>query len=169
MLSKNNYFVVIYLVFCFVLFSGCSLIIKETPEEKAQIQKIINEAQSSKLIVLDVYHNRCKSCKLIEPVMEEFKKSYLENKDVAFLKYDLSTIATLVKSRKIARELGLEDIYKSQKYSGVVHLIDSMDKKVLNTFIGEYNLDKYKKLIEYQLFSKSSSGGLSRSDKPERR
>lgn len=151
MLSKNNYLIVIYLVFFFVLFSGCSLIIKETPLEKAESQKIINQAQNSKLIVLDIYHNKCKSCKLIEPLMKELKKTYLENKDIAFLKYDLSTIATLVKSRKIARELGLEDIYKSQKYSGVVHLIDSMDKKILSTLIGEYNLDKYKKVIEERL------------------
>lgn len=151
MLNKNNCFIVIYLVSFLILFSGCSLLIKETPEEKALMQKIINEVQNSKLIILDVYHNRCESCKLIEPVMEELKKSYLENKDVAFLKYDLSTISTLVKSRNIARELGLENIYKAQKYSGVVHLIDPKDKKILNTLIGEYNLSKYKKLIEEKL------------------
>ena len=114
-------------------------------------QKIINQVKNSKIILLDVYHNRCESCKLIEPVVKQLKEQYSQNPDISFLKYDLSNPFTIYDSRKLAKNLGLEEIYKSQKYSGVILFIDSKTKEVLDTLIGEYNLSKYNEIIEKRL------------------
>ena len=124
--------------------SGCS-----NPEvQKAEDIKLTNKAQNSKIIVLDVYHNRCESCKQIEPVMKQLEENYSQNPDIAFLKYDLSNPFTIFRSRKIAKQLGLEDIYKLQRYSGVVLVIDTKSKQVLETLIAEYNIEKYNEVIE---------------------
>lgn len=133
-----------------ILLYGCSITSLEriSPEEK---QKIINKAQNSKLIILDIYHNNCSSCKLIEPVIKELERDYLQNKDIAFLKYDLSNPFTILDSKKISTELGLENIYKSQRYSGVVLTIDTKKKQVLDTLINEYNISKYNDVIAKRL------------------
>ena len=113
-----------------------------------EVNKIINKAKSSKLVILDVYHDRCESCKDIEPIMEKLKEENAENQNISFLKYDLSNPVTVFNSRKIAKELNLEDIYKAQRYSGVVLFIDREKKKVLHTLIGEYDIEKYNELIK---------------------
>ena len=133
-----------------MLLTGCSLtgVEKVSPE---QIQKITQDVNNSKLIILDVYHNRCESCKLIEPIIEKLKSSYAQDPNIVFLKYDLSNPFTIYNSRKIAKEIGLERIYKSQRYSGVVLLIDSNSRQVTDTLIGEYNIEKYTGAIEKRL------------------
>ena len=138
--------------FMFVLFLsffllGCSF----APGQKlskAEMQELVARAQQSKLIILDVYHNRCESCKHIEPVFEQLKEKYSTNKDITFLKYDLSNPFTILDSLKIAKALGIQDIYKAQRFSGIVLLIDPKEKKVIDTLIAEYNFDKYINVIE---------------------
>ena len=133
-----------------ILLHGCSITSFErtSSEEK---QKIINKAQNSKLIILDIYHNDCSSCKLIEPVIKKLERDYSQNNDVAFLKYDLSNPFTILDSKKIAKELGLEKIYKSQRYSGVVLTIDTNKREALDTLINEYNISKYNDVIAKRL------------------
>lgn len=133
-----------------IFLQSCSITSLEriSPEEK---QKIINKAQNSKLIVLDIYHNNCSSCKLVEPVIRELERDYSQNKDVAFLKYDLSNPFTILDAKKIAKELGLENIYKSQRYSGVVLTIGTKKKQILDTLVNEYNISKYNDVIVKRL------------------
>lgn len=113
-----------------------------------EIEDKINKAKNSKLIVLDVYHNRCKTCKYIEPIIKELEVKYAENNNVVFLKYDLSNLFTINDSIKIATALGLETIYKSQKYSGIVIFINPKTKEVIKDLIAEYNINEYTKIIE---------------------
>ena len=113
-----------------------------------EIENAISKAKSSKLIVLDVYHNRCETCKHIEPVIEELKVKYFENDKVSFFKYDLSNPFTINDSMKIAKALGLEKIYGSQRYSGIVIFINTETKQVIKDLIAEYNPDKYIEVIE---------------------
>lgn len=145
----------ILLASCFLLFTSLLITSCSNPvlqkQEKEQTQKLINQVQNSKLIILDIYHNRCESCKFIEPVIEELQANYSKNPNISFLRYDLSNSFTIFKSRKIAKEIGIENIYKTQRYSGVVLLIDTKDKQVLDTLIAEYNIERYNQIIEKRL------------------
>ena len=141
---KKFFLASLLLCFSVSFLSGCS----NLKVQKAEDLEIINKAQNSKLIVLDIYHNRCESCKYIEPVIEKLKSDYSNNPSIAFLKYDLSNPITIFRSRKIAKKLGLENIYKSQRFSGVVIFITTQTKEVSDTLIAEYNIEKYKPVIE---------------------
>ena len=118
---------------------------------KEEITNTINKIKKSKIILLDVYHDRCVSCKNIEPVIEKLKADYSGNPDIVFLKYDLSNPFTVLQSKKIAKAAGLEDIYKSQRYSGIVLIIDSKNKKIIDSLISEYDIQKYYGVIQRDL------------------
>ena len=139
------------IIFCLPILTSCSSLNTNSKAEIEEFQNTINKAQNSKIIVLDVYHNRCESCKEIEPTIEKLKEEYSTNNSVVFLKYDLSNPFTLFKSRRIAKPLGIEEIYKSQRFSGVVLIIDPKSKQVLETIIAEPNIDKYRQIIEARL------------------
>ena len=134
-----------------VLLCGCSSLNIQSSGEKENIQNIVNKAENSKLIILDIYHNNCETCKFIEPVFEKLQSDYAQNPDIVFLKDDLSNPFTFIKSRNIAKALGLESIYKAQRYSGVVLFIDSKTKQVVDTLVGEDRIEKYNKIIEKRL------------------
>ncbi len=134
-----------------ILFCGCSNLGIQSAAEKANVQDIVNKVNNSKLIILDVYHNRCETCKFIEPVFEKLQQDYSQNPDLVFLKYDLSNPFTVIKSKRIAKVLDLEAVYKSQRYSGIVIFIDSKTKQVIESLIGEDNIEKYNKIIEKRL------------------
>lgn len=134
-----------------IVICGCSNLTVQKTAEREETQKIINRVTNSKLIILDVYHNRCESCKSIEPIIEKLQADYSQNGNIAFLKYDLSNLFTIFKSRKLAKALGLENIYKSQKYSGIVLFIDTQSKQVSEILIGEYNIDRYNEVIKKRL------------------
>ncbi|MBI2996379.1 MAG: hypothetical protein HYY52_06710 [Candidatus Melainabacteria bacterium] len=123
--------------------SGCS--IQQLTQE--EIQKIVTKVQNSKIIVLNVYHDRCESCKNIEPIIKELESDFSNNPSIAFLRYDLSNPFSIYNSRKIAKLVGLEDIYKAQRFSGIVLIVDTKSKQVLETLIAEYNKQKYVDLL----------------------
>ena len=140
---------VIYSLSFIIFLCGCSFNIPQISEE--DIQKIVTKVNNSRLIILDVYHNNCSDCKLIEPVIKKLENDYSINKDIAFLKYDLSSPVTIFKSKQIAKALGLEHIYNLQKYSGVVLFIDSKKKHVMDTLITVYDEKKYNEVIKQRL------------------
>lgn len=131
-----------------ILMHGCSFTSRLSQDE---IQTTVSKAKNSKIIVLDVYHNRCESCKQIEPIIEKLRSDYAGNSDLAFLKYDLSNPFTIFDSRKIAKELNLENIYKVQRFSGVVLIIDSKTNEILDTLISESDIQKYYGTIQKNL------------------
>ena len=141
------------LAFCFLLLfaGGCTNPFVETQAQREERQKLVTQAENSRLIILDVYHNHCESCKKIEPIIEKLKSEYIQNENLVFLKYDLSNPVTIFKSKKVAKTLGLEQIYNTQKYSGVVLFIDSKSKEVLDTLVGEYNVSNYDEIIDKRL------------------
>ena len=144
---KKTFLLLLILIFGFGLF-GCSMGPKMSAEE---IKNIVDKVKNSRLILLDIYHNRCESCKLIEPVFNKLEEEKANDSNIAFLKYDLSNPFTIINSRRIAKELGLDDIYKTQRFSGIVLFIDPKTKEVTDTLIAEYNIDKYNEIIEKRL------------------
>ncbi len=141
-------FITLTLFLLAVTLTSCSMVQRTSPEE---IKRIAEQVENSKLVILDIYHDRCESCKSIEPVINQLEKDYEGSKDVVFLKYDLSNPITVLNSRKIAKATGLEDIYRSQRFSGVVLIIDSKKKVALETLVGEYNINKYYGAIQKDL------------------
>ena len=142
-------------LFLILSLNSCSERFK--PVSKEEVNSIIEKVNSSKIILLDIYHDQCGTCKLIEPTFERLKSDYSQNPDLVFLKYDLSNPFTLNNSRKISKAVDLEDIYKAQKYSGIVLFIDSKTKKVIQSLIGESNIEPYKKIIEATLNEKATT------------
>ena len=144
---KIQYFLLNLLII--VLLCGCSTLNQSA--EKENIQDIVNKVNNSKLILLDIYHDRCETCKFIEPTFKKLGSDYAKNSDIVFLKYDLSNPFTFLRSKKIAKAVGLEEIYKSQRYSGIVLFIDSKTKQVFESLIGESNIEIYNKIIKERL------------------
>lgn len=136
------------------LFSGCALV--ESPEEKQKTQELINKVQKSKITLIDIHHDHCEPCKAINPIIESLEEKYASNPDVAFLKYDLSNPFKSAKSMKIAKELNLEKLYKAQKYTGVVLVIDSQTKDVLETIVAEPDKQIYIEAIESRIGKKAN-------------
>ena len=136
---------ILYFLLCVLLFTmyGCTNMVVLTQEDK----DLITKAKNSRYLVLDVYQKRCESCKYIEPVLKKIEEYYSNNPKVVFLKDDLSNSFSALKSLKIAEELGLGDIYRSQRYTGVVLIIDTRSKVVLESLIAEYSYDKYIEFI----------------------
>ena len=146
----NKFRLITIALLSLIFLNGCSLAgIKRLPEEK--IQRIITKGQNSKLIVVDIYHTQCETCQIIEPTVNELENFYKENNNIVFVKYDLSNPFTLLDSMKIAKALGLESVYKVQRYSGVVLIIDAKSKKVLDTIIAETDINKYSSIINKRL------------------
>ena len=129
-----------------VLLCGCSTLNQSA--EKENIQDIVNKVNNSKLILLDIYHDRCETCKVIEPTFKKLQSDYAQNPDIVFLKYDLSNPVTFLRSKRISQAVGLEEIYKAQRYSGIVLFIDSKTKTVLDSLIGEDKIEKYKSIVQ---------------------
>lgn len=142
--------IIVCLLLIILTNTGCSFLgYKKLSEE--ELKNIETKIESSKILILDVYHKNCESCKYIEPVIEDLKIRYSNNSQIAFLKYDLTNPFTILDSRQIAKVLGLEKIYMVQRFSGVVHIISSKDKMILDSLIAEYNINKYINLIERRL------------------
>lgn len=149
MFFKKKILFLAFFIFLFCFVNGCSKTILNEPVNSVLIER----AKYSKLIVLDVFHNRCESCKLIEPVMKQLEEKYSQDLNVVFLKYDLSNPITVFRSKREATLLGLEDIYKSQRYSGVVLFINTGTKEVVRTLIAENDIEKYLEIIDSTLNS----------------
>ena len=141
-------------LFILILLSGCAIV--ESPEEKQKTQDLINRVQNSKITLIDVHHDHCEPCKAIEPIIDKLEKEYSSNPSIAFLKYDLSNPFKSDKSMKIAKELGIENLYKSQRYTGVVLVLDSKTKEVLETIVAEPNEEVYIQAIESRIGKKES-------------
>ena len=151
----NRFRLIAIILLSLIFLTGCSFIgIKRLSEE--EIQKIITKGLHSKLIVVNIYHTRCETCQLIEPTVKNIENYYKENNDIVFVKYDLSNPFTLLDSMKIAKALGLETIYKAQRYSGVVLIIDAKSKKVLDTIVAETDINKYTSVIKKRLGSNAT-------------
>ncbi len=145
--------VILIIIACTFFLSGCSHLGKLSDKE---IGEIINKGLKAKIYVVDIYHDKCETCKQIEPTVRKLKEYYEGNNAVVFLWYNLSNPFTLYDSMKIAKALGLEDIYKAQRYSGVVLIIDAKTKKVLDTIIAEPDIKQYATIIKKWLESNAT-------------
>ena len=57
---------------------------------------------------------------------------------------------------RIAKELGLEKLYKAQRYTGVVLIIDSKTKDILETIVAEPDKSIYVEAIESRIGKKEN-------------
>lgn len=146
--------IVISILLLGFLFSGCAIV--ESPEEKQKTQDLINRVQNSKITLIDVHQDQCEPCKVIKPIFEMLEEKYSSNPDIAFLSYDLSNPFKSAKSMSIAKKLGLEKLYKSQRYTGVVLVIDSKTNELLETIVAEPDEQIYIEAIESRIGKKES-------------
>ncbi len=146
--------ILISLLITVITLTGCSIV--ETSEEKQKTAELISKAKSAKYLVVDIHHDHCEPCKIIKPIIEKLETKYADNPEIVFLKYDLSNPFKSMRSMKTAKELGLENIYKAQRYTGVVLFIDGSSKEVTETLVADPEEENYVNLIESKLVKKDS-------------
>lgn len=141
----------ILLLFSLIIFlTGCTFTAKPTITQD-EINLISKRVGESKLIILDIYFSGCRSCKHIEPIIKKLEEKYASNKEIIILKYDFSSPTTTANSLAIAKSIGLEELYKAQKYSGVVLFISSKTKQTVDELVGETSEDVYERAITKNL------------------
>lgn len=108
----------------------------------------IEEAKKAKLFVVDIHHNQCAGCATVAPVFKKVAEKYKNKNYISFFTFDLSNHDSIDETRTFARELGIEEIYDSNKHTGEVLFIDAKNKELLDTLVLEEDPDVYHKLIK---------------------
>ncbi len=86
------------------------------------------EAGSPKLYAVMFHADYCGACKAITPKIMDLK-SQVDAEEVQFVKFDFTSDETREASYKKAEELGLADVYKANRGTGFVVLVNASDKK----------------------------------------
>lgn len=84
------------------------------------------------LYVVKVHADWCGSCQALVPLLEEVRK-VVTDQPVLFLELDVTDAALTAQSRLMAAALGVEEHFKANNKTGLVLLIDSSDKTLLDT------------------------------------
>lgn len=104
--------------------------------------------KQAKLFVIDIHHDMCGGCSITAPIFEEVAKDYVEDQDVCFFTFDLTTPETVKETRELAQELDIEKIYNEQKHTGEVLFVNPETKEIVATLVLEKNKDRYHECIK---------------------
>lgn len=108
----------------------------------------VDEIKGAKLYVIDVHHDKCGGCSATTPVFEALAKEYLDDRNVSFFTFDLTTRESIDQSRTVASRLGLKEIYDAQKHTGEVLFVDALSKTIVNRLVTETDKSKYRTIID---------------------
>ena len=84
------------------------------------------------LYLVKVHADWCGSCQALVPVLQEVRKAVVDQ-PVLFLELDVTDAARTAQSRLMAAALGVEEHLKANNKTGLVLLIDSAEKALLET------------------------------------
>lgn len=129
--------------------------ISKSPRKYDLSKPDASEILKAKLYLIDVHHDMCGTCSVTAPVFEEvadrYKEKHEDSDEVAFFTFDLSRKETIDETRKLAQELGLDEIYEAQKHTGEVLFVDAKTKRIVNRLVAETSKRKYRKYIKKSL------------------
>ena len=92
-------------------------------EEENDTKRPTLETSSFQLIAVKIHADPCRRCHKLEPIFAELKKQFSE-KPVLFLTFDHSTKESRRQAQLLSEQLGLGDIYRKYRSTGVIVLID---------------------------------------------
>ena len=106
------------------------------------------QAKNAKLFIIDIHHDKCSTCGITAPVFEEAASYYVDNDEICFLTFDLSTPRTIDETRKLADKLGLRGIFDSYKHTGEVLFVNAENQEILKSIVAERDEDTYHEIID---------------------
>ena len=74
--------------------------------------------------------------------------SYARDKDVKFVKFDLTNDSTKAQSAKLAARNGITPVWNSNQKTGMVLLVDAKTRKVVGTIVATDSQKEMKRKIE---------------------
>ncbi len=113
----------------------------------------VSAAGAPKLMAVQFHADWCGSCAKIEPQLEKARgKADLDNKDVLFVKLDLTNGMTRNQAALLASAIGLGDFYKENNgKTGFVLLVDAATGEHVGKITKEHDSGKIIELINSKL------------------
>lgn len=106
------------------------------------------KTQSPKVIVAVFRADWCPVCKRMAPSVKKTMMSYKGDKDVKFVVLDLTNAKTKAASAKLAAQNGITPIWKANRKTGMVLLIDAKTRKVIGSIVDGDTVSVMKNKIE---------------------
>ena len=122
-----------------------SLLLMASPALAGTVQ--VDGEGSPALYVVKVHADWCGSCKALAPVLGEVRET-LAAEPVLFIELDVTDEDRTAQARLLAAALGIEDHLKANNKTGLVLLIDSSDKALLETLTRKNSADEMVGKIE---------------------
>lgn len=100
-------------------------------------------------VIAAVFHaDWCGKCKQMGPSAMKTMASYARDKDVKFVKFDLTDDSTKAQSAKLAARNGIAPVWNSNQKTGMVLLVDGKTRKVVDTIVSTDSQKDMKRKIE---------------------
>ena len=114
----------------------------------------VKASDDSNPLFVTVTMKECYTCQKLKPVIEELKGEYEDR--ITFVTLDVSSKASLEKSKETATNLGLEEFFEKSRTSlPAVGIICPGGIKVENVFSGETEISTYKEALDKLLLDAS--------------
>ncbi|MCK4747833.1 MAG: hypothetical protein KAT15_12375 [Bacteroidales bacterium] len=105
-----------------------------------------DKGKEAKLYALTFHADYCGACKNLKPNVMVLQPK-LEGKAVEWVKFDFTTAETKEKSKELASELGVSDIYEQNQATGFVILVDADSKKTVGKLTSRQSSDDMYKIV----------------------
>ncbi len=100
-------------------------------------------------VIAAVFHaDWCGKCKQMGPNAKKTMASYARDKNVKFVKFDLTNDSTKAQSAKLAARNGITPVWNSYQKTGMVLLVDAKTRKVVGTIVATDSQKDMKRKIE---------------------
>ena len=110
-------------------------------DEKASAEKTASADKTTKLYALTFHADYCGACKKLKPnVMELQTKT--EGESVEWVKFDFTSKESKTKSKELATELGVVDLYKKNQATGFVLLVNADTKEKVGKLTSSQSSDE---------------------------
>jgi thiol-disulfide isomerase/thioredoxin len=109
--------------------------------------------KKAKLWLIQIHHDSSKKCVITAPVFEAVYKDFQKNPDLAFVTFDLTNEASIKKSKKLAKSLGLLELFDAEKHAGEVLFVDANSKAIKSRLVADINRWNYHAIIKKTLAS----------------
>jgi thiol-disulfide isomerase/thioredoxin len=131
-----------------------SKFVKSVPAKSKAYEHPVHNLEAlkkAKLYLIQIHHNSSSKCVITAPVFEAVYKDFQKNPDIGFITFDISSSATSKRSRKLAKSLGLLEIFNSEKHAGEVLFVDAGSKEIKSRLVADVNRWNYHRLIKKAL------------------
>lgn len=130
------------------LLAAVTLIAFTTESANAQCgEKTASAEKSTKLYALTFHADYCGACKKLKPnVMELQTKT--EGESVEWVSFDFTSAESKEKSKELATELGVADLYKENQATGFVLLVNADTKEKVGKLTSKQSSDEMYQTIQ---------------------